>query len=338
MTSLIIRIVKQVRNDKRSLGLMLLAPLMILTLINLLLGDSNYVPQIAANNVAPIIVEELENQALVVTNKPLERNEIEEYLVSGKADAVLTIDDEGVKILFYEADSVKTELVIKAIRNSIEKINPAPVMDISFVLGSSGLSRFDSMGYIFLGILSFFFVYLIAGISFVRERTTGTLERLMLTPIKRSEVVGGYTIGLGIFAALQSILIVLFVKYFLKIEFIGSVLLTCTIMILLAFSAVSLGAFTSIFANNEFQIMQFIPVVIVPQIFLSGLIPIDTIPFNLGKIAYATPIYYGCMAIKEVLLYGRGFRDVLFYLGMLIAFIVVLFVANTLALRRYRAL
>ena len=338
MVCLIVRIIKQFKNDKRSLAMMLLAPLLILTLINLLLGDSSYTPRIAANDVPNAVIEELKNEIEVIVNEPLKESEIEAYLAEGRADAVLSIDSGVIRLLFYEPDNVKTELIIKAIGASTKGMNNPGAMDISFILGRADMSSFDNLGYIFLGILSFFFIFLIAGISFVRERTTGTLERLMITPIKRTEVVGGYTVGFGIFAALQSVIIVLFVKYILKMEFTGSVLLTCITMILLAFTAVSLGAFASIFANNEFQIMQLIPVVIVPQIFLSGLIPIDTIPFKLGNLAYVTPIYYGCRAIKEVLLYGAGFREVMFNLSMLVAFIAVFFILNTAALKRYRSL
>lgn len=160
----------------------------------------------------------------------------------------------------------------------------------------------------------------------------------MLTPIKRSAVVTGYTLGFGIFAALQSVIIVLFTKYVLKMEFVGSVALVILIMILLAFTAVSLGALVSIFANSEFQVVQFIPVIIVPQIFFSGLIPVDTLPYGLSKLAYIMPVYYGCTALKNVLIRGFGIEKIWGYILMLSLFIVILFIFNTLALKKYRKL
>lgn len=337
MKSLIYRIIKQVKNDKRSLALMLVAPLMILTLINLLLGEPNYSPVVATQNVPSLIVTELERQGIIVLEEPLVED-MDTYLLEQRVDAILTMGAEGSHIRFYEPDNAKIQLVVNGIKAGVEKLNPQSALTVSFVMGKMYTNTFDALGYIFLGILSFFFVFLIAGISFVRERTTGTLERLMMTPIKRFEVVAGYTIGFGIFAAIQSIFIVVFVKYFLKIEFIGSVFLTSVIMILLAFTAVSIGAFVSIFANNEFQIVQFIPVVIVPQIFLSGLIPIDIIPFNLGKLAYITPIYYGSKGIKEVLLYGSAVGNILINILMLIGFNILFLGINTFALKRYRSL
>jgi ABC-2 type transport system permease protein len=335
MNSLIIRIIKQIRNDKRSLALMMLAPLMILTFINLLLGEREFAPIILIDKAPNAIVEKLKEQAEVITDA-VDKEDVDTYLAEKKADAVLSVGAEGINIRLYEADSYKTEQILRVIRMAAEEVNPQVAMKVDFVLGNPDMSTFDSLSSILLAILSFFFVFLIAGISFIRERTTGTLERLMQTPIKRREVVAGYTIGFGIFSTIQSVLIIVFVKYVLRIEFTGSVLLACIVMILLAVTAVSLGALVSIFANTEFQIIQFVPIVIVPQIFLSGLIPIDTIPLNLGKISYVMPIYYGSKALKEVLLYGAGIDSIIVYVAALVAFIVLLYVVNTLALKRYR--
>jgi ABC-2 type transport system permease protein len=90
---------------------------------------------------------------------------------------------------------------------------------------------------------------------------------MLMTPISRVDVIGGYTIGYGILAALQSVVIILYSAYVLSIHIEGSVGLSILVMILMAFSAVSIGALVSIFANNELQLVQFIPVVVIPQIF-----------------------------------------------------------------------
>ena len=199
-------------------------------------------------------------------------------------------------------------------------------------------TAFNSLGFVLLGVLSFFFVFIISGISFVRERETGTLERLMATPIRRISVVGGYTAGFGILSAVQSVLMVLYSRYVLGMEFEGSVWLAILIMVLLAFTAVSIGAFVSIFANNEFQVMQFIPLVVVPQMFFSGLITIDTLPYGLGNLSYFMPIYYGCAGLEKVLIKGFGIEEVWKDICMLLVFISVFFVLNVLALKKYRKL
>ena len=97
-----------------------------------------------------------------------------------------------------------------------------------------------------------------------------------------------------------------------------------------------MGALVSIFSNSEFQVMQFIPIVIIPQIFFSGIISIDTLPFGLGKLAYMMPVYYGCTALEQVLIRGAGFRDIAADLLILLVFIAALFALNTVALKKYR--
>jgi len=82
-------------------------------------------------------------------------------------------------------------------------------------------------------------------------------------------------------------------------------MLCILIMILLAFTAVSTGTLISIFANNEFQVVQFIPIIIIPQIFFSGLIPIDTLPFHLEILSYIMPVYYGCTALHNVMVLNK---------------------------------
>lgn len=336
MKGLFLRIVKQMLGDRRSLALILIAPLLILGLLYLLLGDSSYVPKIAADKTVPAaIVEKLEQQDVELYSVD-ESAEVQSDLESGKTDAVLTMDGNGLTIQMLDAGGSKAASVTKAVKQAAEGLNPQGGMTVRYLYGNADSNLFNSLGYMLLGVLSFFFVFIISGISFVRERSSGTLERLMLTPIRRWHVVAGYTLGFGFFAALQSILVILFTKYVLRMEFAGSMFLAMLTMILLAFTAVSMGALVSIFANNEFQVMQFIPVVIIPQIFFSGLISLDTLPFGLGKLAYIMPVYYGCTALERVLIRGDGAGEIAGYLLMLLLFIAVLFLGNTAALRKYR--
>ena len=106
-----------------------------------------------------------------------------------------------------------------------------------------------------------FICFLISGIALLRERTTGTIERVLATPIKRSEIVFGYLIGYGIFAIIQTLIIVLFSIYLLNINLAGSLAYVILINILLAIAALVMGIFISTFANSEFQMIQFIPIV-----------------------------------------------------------------------------
>lgn len=338
MISLILRIVKQMKNDKRALALILFAPILMISLLYFLLGESSYTPVIGLDtSVSSILVSALDEQGVdyVVLG---DDEDSDQMLEDGRLDAVISFSYEGINIRMLEGDSTKASKITDMLKAAIVKTNPAGRMNMDYIYGRPGDTVFDNLGYILLGVLSFFFVFIISGISFVRERTSGTMERLMLSPIKRISVVLGYGVGYGIFAALQGIFIILFSRYVLHMDFSGSVFLAMMVMVLIASSAVLMGALISIFANNEFQVMQFIPIIIIPQMFFSGIIPIATLPFHLGLIAYIMPVYYGCSGLKDIIVKGYGMDRIWFNVAMLCAFNLVLLLLNTVALRKYRKL
>jgi len=192
------------------------------------------------------------------------------------------------------------------------------------------------MVYVFLSIISFFLIFIVSGMALVRERSGGTLERMLMTPVTRRGVVAGYTAGYGLFAVIQAVILVLFCIYALRVSCAGNVAWVVLIMLLLAISAVAFGELISIFANTEFQVVQLIPIAIIPQVFFSGLIPLDTIPYHLGNLGYIMPVFYGSIAIKNVMRVGGGLDTIWPYLLALILYIGVLSLLNTLALKKYR--
>jgi len=109
-------------------------------------------------------------------------------------------------------------------------------------------------------------------------------------------------------------------------------------MTLIAITAVSTGALVSIFATNEFQIVQFIPIVIIPQVFLSGLIPVQQLPAPLAKLPILTPIYHGSVALEKSMLYGESISGIAPQIIALSAILIVLFTLNTLSLKAVKGL
>jgi ABC-2 type transport system permease protein len=166
----------------------------------------------------------------------------------------------------------------------------------------------------------YFFVYLLTGISFLRERTGGTLERLMATPVTRSEVVTGYAVGFALFATIQVAVVLTWAlgtihvpalgplpafAIGLGIPVVGSPLIAFLVVVLLGLGAVSLGIFLSTFARTELQVIQFIPVVLVPQFLLSGvLFPVDTLPSILRPLVAVMPLGYAVDALRQVFIGG----------------------------------
>lgn len=339
MISVMKRVIRQVAGDKRSLVMIIFAPLLILTLLYFLLGDIDYTPTIAVNktSLSQPLFTALQKQDAHIINVDASIDP-EQYLKEhSDTDAVFAFSKAGTSIFMYEA-STKSARAMKAIQNAIIAINPSAKMNTSYVIGKVNTSYFENIGYIFFGLFSFFLIFLISGMSLVKERSAGTLERFLMSPIPRRNVIIGYTAGYGVFAILQAIVMTLYGVYVLGISCKGNILWAILIMLLIAVSAVSFGALVSVFSNSELQVVQMMPIAIIPQVFFSGLISLDTIPYGLGNLGYLTPVFYGCAAMKKVMVVGGGFNEIWKYVLGLVVYILLLSILNTLALKKYRKL
>ena len=198
------------------------------------------------------------------------------------------------------------------------------------------LEMMDSVGPAVLGLVVFFFTFITAAISFLRERTQGSLEKFMVSPLSRPEMVAGYLLGFSLFALLQSATTLLVVVLAFGVPMEGSPLTAFGVILLLGAGGLVLGAFLSNFAKTEFQVVQFIPIVILPQVVLSGVWwPLESIPAFLQPISYALPLTYSSDALRAVMLKGAGISEILVPdLLFLVGFFVLAFGAATLMLKR----
>lgn len=186
-----------------------------------------------------------------------------------------------------------------------------------------------------LAVLILFFGFLLTGISFLRERTQGTLERLMASPVSRLDIVGGYLLGFLLFALVQTLILFFYMVYILKISYHGELWQILVFQVLIGIGAVCLGTFFSIFAKNEFQMIQFIPLIIVPQVFLCGLLwPVEQMPDYLQWLANVLPLTYGVDGIRAMMLEGQNLLDIGKDVGVLAAYAVGLLILAAITLRR----
>ncbi|WP_125571973.1 ABC transporter permease [Lacticaseibacillus songhuajiangensis] len=202
--------------------------------------------------------------------------------------------------------------------------------------GDKDTSFFDKIVPILMGFFVFFFVFLISGMALLKERTTGTLSRLLATPVRRGEIVAGYMLSYGILALVQTAIIVLATVYMMGVEIVGSLLAIMVINFLLALVALAFGILMSTFASSEFQMMQFIPIVVIPQVFFSGIIPLDSLASWVQNIAYILPLKYAGDAMNQIIMYGTSLIHLGPQIGMLLVFLVALTLLNVRGLRRYR--
>lgn len=343
-----LRILRQFIHDKRTMALMFIAPLIVLSLMSLVFNGDPYEPKIGVSGVPLTVSAALEEQKVTITDyatpelgkAALEEGTIDALItISGNAGASGAITPE---VLLEGSDPTANKAVIMTLQQLSKKLLPNIAEQvqfqpqISYLYGSENMKTIDRFGPIMIGVFVFFFVFLIAGVSFLRERTTGTLERLLSTPLKRWEIVLGYVCGFGIFTVFQALLISWFSIQILGIMMTGSFGYVMLITLLLSMTALTLGTLLSAFAANELQMIQFIPLVIVPQIFLCGLFPLDTLPLWLQQIGLATPIYYGAQALMDIMIRGKGWSTIALDVYVLIGFSLLFMLLNVLALRKHR--
>ncbi|MBJ8078171.1 ABC transporter permease [Bacillus cereus group sp. N12] len=335
VNGVIIRIIRQFFRDKRSLAMMFGAPMLLLWLLSLIFTQKDYIPHIAVVDVPAPIVNVMKNQEASIYEYSKEKaiSELEKQ----KIDAVIHLENGKMNLLLEGSDSSKNRAVLQILQKSTEK-NDVSIMkpEVNYLHGSKDFTMFDGLGPVLIGFFTFFFVFILSGVSFVRERLSGTLERLLSTPVRRWEIVVGYIIGFGIFAFIQSVIIVSFSVYVLDLYVAGSIWLTLLITCMLSLTALTLGTFLSAYANNEFQMIQFIPLVIVPQIFFSGLFPIESMNKWLQMLGELFPLTYGADAMRQVMIRNQGFTEIALDLTVLLLFSLLFAVGNVFALKKHR--
>lgn len=332
VTAVIIRILRQFVRDKRTLGLMIVAPMLILTLMNVVFADQEQTLEIGLVGEA----QQFEDRFLV--------DHLQVILLDSEAQGWQKVTDSEIdafittkELVLEGSDPSINRAILQNIQGLVVPAEDKGIpLNIRYAYGSENMEMFDNIGPFLIVFFVFFFVFLIAGVSFLRERTSGTLERLMATPIKRWELVIGYVAGFGLFTLIQSSIIVLFTIYILDIQMAGSILSILLVTFTVAITALTLGILLSAFARNELQMIQFIPLVVVPQVFFSGLFSIEAMPVWLQKISLIMPLTYAGEAMKDIMIRGKGMEEIVGNILLLFGFSLLFILMNIRALKKYR--
>jgi ABC-2 type transport system permease protein len=376
LAAVVRRIVAQMRRDRRTLALLFLAPLAIIALLGWVLSESGASPaRVAIVNessnpvgaqVASTLTAALQGQPQIVleTDVP-DAATARQMLIDKQLDLVVSIpkdfDLQNRKIelktlgLNPTAEAMVIPTVQQALMKAVVEITPdgiLPTIVRSTVYGSPDATELDTLAPVVVGFFVYFFVFILTGISFLRERMGGTLERLMATPVSRAEIVLGYSLGFGIFATLQIAVVLAFVLGRLEIpavgplpafaiglgvKMVGNPLIAYLLVLVLGLGAVSLGIFISTFARSEFQILQFIPIVIVPQGLLGGFFwQIEQLPDALQPVAQLLPVTYAIDGLRQVMIAGADLASprVLLDLGVLAGIAAVFVILAAATIRR----
>lgn len=397
LIALIKRVLTQMRRSPRTIGLMFIAPIFILSLMYVLLANNNTVNSyVGTYNLNHQIAENLETKHLKLSSTNSDRD-IQKQMKDHNWIAFIDVSDKrNIAVTYQNSDLGKTQLVKNSLKASIMKLKskdlisnlkvsgqalkaqkqailtqqkalkelaahlPAPAkakmpkpankhkvtqkivtptdykITSHYIYAGANATFFDQALPALVTFFVFFFVFLISGISLLSERTSGTLSRLLATPIRRSEIIFGYIIGYGIFAIIQTLLIVCFTVFVLNVHIVGNFWLVFLTNVLVAFVALTMGIFASTFAQNEFQMMQFIPLLVIPQVFFSGIIPLAGMAQWLQWIAHIMPMYYAGNTMINVITKGYLLSDVWPNLVILAAFGILFTLLNILGMRRFR--
>jgi ABC-2 type transport system permease protein len=379
------RIVRQFLRDRRSLALLFVAPLLVMTILNLVIG--NTASGVTLGIVAPDgalgdsvfsqIQSQLHEQSGLAV-KRVARDHVDATLEAGDADGVLifpadlqgaiqsgqtpqlTLRLEGSSPTVAKQLRGIVALLVRALGQELAAVGGSPgagggpgaggfgagggtasgvtpTLATSYLYGGPQYTQTDALAPLFVGLFAFFFVFLLTSVSFLRERSQGTIERLMVSPLSKTELVLGYVGGFLVFALAQSVVILAYVIYVLQVHYKGNLGLLFLVTLALTVGGVNLGIFVSAFSRNELQVIQFIPLLLLPQALLGGLFwPVASLPVVLKQIAYVLPLTYANFALKDVMLKGFGLDRVWPELLVLVGFAVLMVVAAALSLRQDR--
>ncbi len=194
---------------------------------------------------------------------------------------------------------------------------------------------FEQVGPAMLALFPFTIMFVVTSISTLRERRSGTLERLLTLPIGKLDVILGYALAFGLLAVLQAAIAVGFAVWVCGLTIAGSLWLLLAVAVADAVLGTALGLFASAFARTEFQVVQFMPAIVFPQILLSGIIlPRDQLPDALHVISDWLPLSHAIDALNAV---ARDDQEAGYVGGKLLiigAFIVAAIVLGSVTLRR----
>ena len=363
------RVVSEIRRDRPSLALLFIAPIVITGLVTFILRESQ-APQVTA-----VVVNLAGTRGQLVGSAlgaALREGGATVSDIADEAAARVAIGDTAasVGIVIGTDAATGSSLTITAITNGLDPSGEAsqvsavgramvaaasiasgaavPVVRHTTVYGTPTNDPITTFAPAIVGFFAYFFVYILTGVSFLRERTGGTLERLLATPVTRGEVVIGYTLGFGLFATIQVAVLMLWALGSLHVPALGplppfslglgvavngSPLLAFVVVVLLAVGAVSLGIFLSTFARTELQIIQFIPIVLAPQFLLSGvLFPVSSLPSILQPVVAIMPLNYAVDGLRQVFIRGADLGVPALQLDLAVLAVVAAFFATIAAL------
>jgi ABC-2 type transport system permease protein len=369
------KVLRSLRHDRRTLGFLVLMPVFMIAIFGFTFGGEvkdvevyivNLDQGIGNSSLSELIIAQLqEDDTLDIVEIVTSTSNISDPTSYGRdkvenGDAWACIvfpEDFTSNIMEYvvtqsgEASSIDLLLdgsntnIVQAITASVQgAMSDALTEDIGFVppilvqgemVYGNGMSFIDTFAPGVISLAVMMVTFMLSIISFIHERTTGTLARLLATPVTEGEIVLGYATAFGLVGLVQSIVVLATALLLFDIQVEGSLLLVLLIIFLLGVGMQGLGFLLSANAKNEFQAIQFIPIILFPSILLSGVFwPIQAVPALLRPVSYALPLTYTIDAARSTMVRGWGLGEVWLDVVILAAFAAAMLALSVLLMRK----
>ncbi|HSX32706.1 MAG TPA: ABC transporter permease [Candidatus Saccharimonadales bacterium] len=214
-------------------------------------------------------------------------------------------------------------------------IVPVVLMGLLAWLYSGTPGMFDMIGPALLGIFPFIVMFLVTAMATLRERSSGTLERLLALPIGRLDIIAGYALSFGLLAIIQATLVSLIAVHGYGLDIAGPQWALVLVALANSLLGTTLGLLASAFARTEFQAVQFMPAFILPQVLLCGLlVPLGQMPNALRYVADVLPLTYAVKAMTGVATEATISSNTYTYIAIVVGFAVVAILLGAATLRR----
>jgi ABC-2 type transport system permease protein len=345
-----LRILWQIRRDHRTLALIFVVPLVVMTLMTALIKSGGQSLAMAVTGPGAPQGIPLALPVPGVKLVDIGAKAPEQAIRDGDVYAALVVPKEGVNaatLIVDGADPGRTrgaEQAARLLRVALSGGNPAvgaalaqPV-PTTYLSAGPEFTTTDTLAAALLGLFVILFTYLLSAVGVLRERSQGTLERLRASPATTTDTVLGYLGGFLVFGVLQSAIVLAFLVGVLRIHHRGNLALVLLIQVVMVVIGVALGLVFSAVSANELQAVQLIPLIIVPQVLMSGVIwPVAALPVVLKQLAYVLPLTYAVDALRRVMIRGAGFGGILLDLAVLCGAALLLLALGTRALGRQGA-
>lgn len=363
---------RSLKHDRRTVGFIVLMPLLLITLFGYTFGGEikDLKVQVVNLDVAPAgtsistaIVTSLEGRDVLSieriytaeTGIAEARAEVEDadiYAVivferNFTAEVVSTASSEGgvpvpISVIMDGTNPNIAQAIINeiqaAVRMVLEQSGIAvPITIASELVYGEGAEFIDFFAPGVMGLAAMLITFMLSIVSFIHERTTHTLERLLATPATEGDVVAGYALAFGLVGLMQSCVILGAGLLLFQIQVVGSTLLALLVIFLLGVGHQGLGFVLSSRARSEFQAIQFIPLILFPSILLSGVFwPIEAVPSFLRPVSLFLPLTYAIEGCRSVMIRGWGIGQIWPQVVVLLLFALAMLLLSTWSLKRRR--